>query len=147
MENISVHFGEYCISTDKTQLDIEAIHHFLANESGWSNGIPIDTVRAAIEHSLSFGLFHGEQQIGFARVVSDFATTAYLCDVYVLAAYRQQELSSKMMDVIMSHPNLQWLRRWMLATSTAAWLYQKYGFTPLAKPDIYMERFNPTIYQ
>lgn len=139
-------FGEFLITTDKTKLDIVAIHDFLSKYSGWSNNIPFDRVKTSIENSLNFGLFHNDKQIGFARIISDFSTIAYLGDIYVLDSYRGQGLSKKLMDTVIEHPNLQGLRRWILLTSTADWLYEKYGFTKLPKPELYMELFDPNIY-
>jgi N-acetylglutamate synthase-like GNAT family acetyltransferase len=147
MENIELKFGEFLISTDKTKLDITAIHDFLSNYSGWSDNIPFEKVKTSIDNSLNFGLFHNYKQIGFARVISDFATIAYLGDIYVLDDYRGQGLSKKLMDSVMSHPNLQGLRRWILLTSTADWLYEKYGFNKIPKPEIYMEFYNPNVYK
>ena len=147
MEIIEHTFGEFLITTDKEKLDIVAIHDFLSKYSGWSDNIPIDKVKISIENSLNFGLFHNDKQIGFARVISDFSTIAYLGDIYVLDNYRGQGLSKKLMESVMNHPNLQDLRRWILLTSTAEWLYKKYGFTELPKPEIYMELFNPNIYK
>ena len=147
MENTEETFGEFLITTDKTKLDIKAIHDFLSKDSGWSDNIPFEKVKTSIDNSLNFGLFHNNKQIGFARVISDFSTIAYLGDIYVLDAYRGQGLSKKLMENIMTHPNLQGLRRWILLTSTAEWLYKKYGFTPLPKPEIYMEIFNPDVYK
>lgn len=121
-------------------MDIVAINDFLANYSDWSNNILIDKVKLSIDNSLNFG------QIGYARVISDFSTIAQLGDVYVLENYREKGLSNKLMDEVMYHPNLQGLRRWIL-TSTAAWLYKKYNFTSLVKPEIYMEFYNPNIYK
>jgi N-acetylglutamate synthase-like GNAT family acetyltransferase len=146
MENIEHKFGAFLITTDKTKLDIIAIHDFLSKHSGWSDNIPFEKVKISIENSLNFGLFHNDKQIGFARVISDFSTIAYLGDIYVLDDYRGQGLSKKLMESIMTHPNLQGLRRWILLTSTAEWLYEKYGFTKLPKPEIYMELFNPEVY-
>lgn len=147
MESIENNFNNYTITTDKNKMDIVAIHDFLSNHSGWSNKISIEKVQIAIENSLNFGLFHQGNQIGFARVISDFATIAYLGDIYVLDKYRGQGLSKKLMDAVMNHPNLQGLRRWILLTSTADWLYEKYGFTKLPKPEIYMELYNPDVYK
>ena len=147
MESIENNFINYTISTDKNKMDIDAIHDFLSNHSGWSDNIPIEKVQIAIDNSLNFGLFHQGNQIGFARVISDFATIAYLGDIYVLDKYRGQGLSKKLMDAVMNHPNLQGLRRWILLTSTADWLYEKYGFTKLPKPEIYMELYNPDVYK
>jgi N-acetylglutamate synthase-like GNAT family acetyltransferase len=139
-------FGEFLITTDKTKMDVVAIHDFLSKYSGWSDNIPVDKVKTSIENSLNFGLFHKDHQIGFARIISDFSTIAYLGDIYVLDSYRGQGLSKKLMEVVMGHPNLQGLRRWILLTSTADWLYEKYGFTKLPNPEIYMELYNPEVY-
>jgi GNAT superfamily N-acetyltransferase len=147
MENINSYFEDYLITTDKNKMDLYAIHDFLSTKSGWSNDIPLNTVKTSIENSLNFGLFHKERQIGFARVISDFATIAYLGDIYVLEEYRGQGLSKQLMEQVMNHPNLQGLRRWILLTSTAEWLYEKYNFTKLPKPEIYMELYNPDVYK
>jgi N-acetylglutamate synthase-like GNAT family acetyltransferase len=140
-------FGDFLITTDKSKLDIVAIHDFLSTQSGWSDNIPFERVKVSIDNSLNFGLFHQKKQIGFARVISDFSTIAYLGDIYVLGDYRGRGLSKKLMDVVMGHPNLQGLRRWILLTSTADWLYEKYGFTKLPKPELYMELFDPDVYK
>ena len=139
-------FGEYSITTDTDKMDVVAIHAFLSQYSGWSDNIPFDRVKRSVENSLNFGLFHGSSQIGFARIISDFSTIAYLGDIYVLESYRGQGLSKKLMEVVMNHPDLQGLRRWILLTSTAPWLYKKYGFTELPNPEIYMELYNPKVY-
>jgi N-acetylglutamate synthase-like GNAT family acetyltransferase len=146
MENIEIIFDNFLITTDKSKMDIVAIHDFLSKHSGWSDNIPFDKVKTSIDNSLNFGLFHNHKQIGFARIISDFSTIAYLGDIYILENYRGQGLSKKLMDVIMEHPNLQGLRRWILLTSTADWLYEKYGFTKLPKPELYMELFNSNVY-
>jgi len=146
MKIIEITFDDFIITTDKSKLDIIAIHNFLSKHSGWSNNISFDKVKTSIDNSLNFGLFHNNKQIGFARVISDFSTIAYLGDIYVLESYRGQGLSRKLMESIITHPNLQGLRRWILLTSTAEWLYVKYGFTNLPKPEIYMELYNPTVY-
>jgi GNAT superfamily N-acetyltransferase len=137
--------GEYRISTRHDEFDIAAIHAFLRT-SYWSPNIPLEIVRRAIANSLCFGLFHGKLQIGFARVVSDHATFAYLCDVYVLDGQRGQGLGKWMMTAIMQHPDLQHLRRFMLATRDAHTLYAQYGFLPLANPSRLMEIVDPDIY-
>ena len=147
MEIIQQTFGEFSITTDKTKLDIIAIHDFLSKYSGWSDNISFDKVKISIDYSLNFGLFHSDKQIGFARVISDYSTIAYLGDIYVLEQYRGQGLSKKLMDCVMTHPNLQGLRRWILLTSTADWLYEKYGFNKLPKPELYMENFKPNVYK
>ena len=147
METIEQTFGEFLITTDKTKMDIVAIHDFLSKYSGWSDNIPFEKVKISIENSLNFGRFHNDKQIGFARVISDFSTIAYLGDIYVLDNYRGQGLSKKLMESVITHPNLQGLRRWILLTSTADWLYEKYGFNKIPKPEIYMELYNPNVYK
>lgn len=147
MKIIEHAFGDFVITTDKTKLDIVAIHDFLSKHAGWCDNIPFDTVKASIDNSLNFGLFNNDKQIGFARVITDFSTIAYLGDVYVLDNYRGQGLAKILIDVVMGHPDLQGLRRWILLTSTADWLYEKYGFTKLPKPEIYMELYNPDVYK
>lgn len=146
MKNIQQNFGEFYLTTDKRKMDIVAIHDFLSKYSGWSDNIPFDIVENSIANSLNFGLFHNGRQIGFARIISDYATIAYLGDVYVLEEYRGQGLSKKLIDFVIAHPNLQGLRRWILLTSTADWLYEKYGFCKVPNPDLYMERYNPNVY-
>jgi N-acetylglutamate synthase-like GNAT family acetyltransferase len=147
MKIIEITFDDFTITTDKSKMDIVAIHDFLSKYSGWSDNIPFERVKTSINNSLNFGLFHKDRQIGFARIISDFATIAYLGDIYVLDKYRGQGLSKKLMDTVIEHPNLQGLRRWILLTSTADWLYEKYGFTKLPKPELYMELFDPNVYK
>src|SRR6478609_3462370 len=147
MKNIEQTFGAFCITTDKTKMDVIAIHDFLSKYSGWSDNIPLEKVKISIDNSLNFGLFHDDKQMGFARVISDFSTIAYLGDIYVLDQYRGQGLSKKLMESVMTHPNLQGLRRWILLTSTADWLYEKYGFNKVPKPELYMELFDPNVYK
>lgn len=139
--------GEFVISTDRSRLDVEAVHRFLSGSSYWSQGIPLEVVRRAIEHSLPFGIYRHGEQVGFARVVTDFATFAYLADVFVLEAMRGQGLSKWLMECITAHPDLQGLRRWMLATRDAHGLYAQYGFTPLKTPERMMEKVDPDIYR
>lgn len=147
MKEINFSFGDYVITTYKNKLDLYAIHDFLSKESGWSNNIPFETLKTSIENSLNFGLFYKDRQIGFARVISDFATIAYLGDIYVLDEFRGKGLSKILMEQVMHHPNLQGLRRWILLTSTAEWLYEKYNFTRLPNPELYMELYNPEVYK
>ncbi|QXP58980.1 GNAT family N-acetyltransferase [Olleya sp. HaHaR_3_96] len=148
MEIIETHKNDYTISTDKDRLDIASMHNFLANETDWSKGIPMETLKTAVDHSLNFGLYdnNNNTQIGYARIISDYATIAYLGDVYVLKAYRGQGLSTWLINQIMAHPNLQGLRRWILLTDTAEWLYKKFGFTAVSNPECYMEKHNPKVY-
>jgi len=147
MKIIESNKGGFLISTDDEKLDIPVIYSFLTNESGWSNGISYGKVKTSIENSLNFGVYNNGKLIGFARVISDYSTIAYLGDIFLLKDYRGLGLSKWLMDEIMEHPNLQELRRWVLLTSTAKWLYEKYGFSQLLKPEIYMEKFNPNVYE
>ncbi|KEQ19240.1 GNAT family N-acetyltransferase [Endozoicomonas numazuensis] len=140
---------EFRISTDKSLLNIDIIHQFLTN-SYWASGIPRKTVELSIEHSLCFGLYLDEKQIGFARVISDQATFAYLSDVFILPEHRGQGLSKWMMTCIQSVEGLQGLqglRRFMLATADAHGLYEQFGFKGLSLPERLMERLEPDIYQ
>ena len=130
--------GRFLISTDKSKLDLDAIHRFLTR-SYWAEGIPRETVMRAIENSLCFGVYNGAEQIGFARVISDFATYAYLADVFILPSFRNQGLSKWLMAFIMKNPELKGLRRWMLATRDAHELYKQFDFTPLDKPERIMQ--------
>ena len=133
--------GAYLMTTDKGKLDLEMVHSFLKT-SYWAAGIPAEVVRRSVENSLAFGLFDGDEQVGFARVVTDYATFAYLADVFVLEPHRGQGLGKWMMEVVFSHPELQGLRRWMLATRDAHGLYRKYGFAELEDPRIFMEKYS-----
>ncbi|WP_207423002.1 GNAT family N-acetyltransferase [Desertivirga brevis] len=127
------------ISTDKTKLDIPLIHSYLSKESYWAKNIPLEIVERSIENSLCFGVYLNDNQIGFARIMSDYATFAYLADVFVLPPYRKRGVSKKLMEFIKEHPSLQGLRRWMLATMDAHGLYKQFGFSQLAHPDRFME--------
>jgi len=138
--------GGFTISTDRSKLDRKAIHEFLAG-SYWATGIPRDVVDRSIEGSLCFGIFEAEKQVGFARVITDGATFAYLADVYVLESHRGRGLAAWLMDCIFAHPELQGLRRWMLVTRDAHLLYRKSGFRDLAHPERIMEMTFPGIYE
>lgn len=137
--------GEMVISTDRALLDRDFVHGFLF-DSYWAKGIPPETLERAIENSLCFGIYDSNRQVGFARVISDFATYAYLADVFVVEEYRGRGLSVWMMECIVAHPGLQGLRRWTLATRDAHGLYAKFGFTPLETPDRFMERHDREVY-
>jgi GNAT superfamily N-acetyltransferase len=128
------------VSTDKSLLDLEIIHSFLSTRSYWARTRTKEQTRTAVEHSICFGLFDGNRQIGFARVISDRATYAYLGDVFVLEEFRNRGYSKMLMESIVSHPELQGLRRWTLATKDAHGLYEQFGFTPLNFPERWMER-------
>jgi GNAT superfamily N-acetyltransferase len=142
---IEVVRGEYVVSTDRSRIDVAAVHAFLSN-TYWSPGVPEDVIRRAIAGSICFGIYHGSDQVGFARVITDRATYAYLSDVYVLESHRGRGLSRWMMEVIMSHPDLQGLRRFSLSTRDAHGLYKKFGFGPVGNPDRQMEIMRRDIY-
>ena len=137
--------GQYSITTDRGELDIDAIHAYLSR-SFWAEGIPKETVAKSIEHSLCFGLFDGAAQVGFARVVTDRATFAYLCDVYVLESHRGLGLGKWLIETVMSHPDLQGLRRFQLVTRDAHGLYSRHGFQAPENPDRHMEIFRHGMY-
>src|SRR5215467_8178217 len=122
--------GDFVVSTDKQKFDIDLIHSFLTH-SYWAEGISKEVIQRSIDGSLCFGVFEKEKQVGFARMITDKATFAYLADVFIIEEYRGHGLSKLLMQVIMSHPDLQGLRRFMLATRDAHGLYQQFGFTPL----------------
>jgi predicted GNAT family acetyltransferase len=136
----------YHVSTDPARLDLGLIHRFLANDSYWARGISRELVERSIAHSLNFGLYHDQSQIGFARVVTDYATYGYLNDVFVLPAHRGQGLGVWLLECVVAHPELQTLLRFGLATRDAQRLYQKVGFTPLVYPERHMERLPPGYY-
>lgn len=136
--------GEYRISTNADEMDVNVIHQYLSNRSYWAIGRSMDAVRRSIRHSLAFGIYKGKEQVGFGRVITDYATFAYIADVFVLETYRGQGLSKWLMEVIISHPELQGFRRWVLATKDAHELYRKFGFAELKLPGRWMERKDPT---
>lgn len=138
--------GEFIISTERNRLQIETIQKFLSEESYWARERTLEQTERAIENSLCFGVYAGENQIGFARVVTDFATFAYIGDVFVLEEYRGRGLSKWLMEIIISYPELQGLRRWILATRDAHSLYEKFGFGELKFPVRWMEKTAPNAY-
>ena len=117
----------YLINTDKTKLNIDIIHQYLSEESYWAQGRSMETVRKSIEHSLCFGVYAADQQVGFARVVTDYATFAWLADVFILESHRGLGLSKWLVECIVTHPDLQNLKNFLLATKDAHELYRKYG--------------------
>ena len=137
---------KFYISTEKEKMDIDLIHSFLTR-SYWAEGISKEIVRRSIEGALCFGVFENEKQIGFARMITDRATFAYLADVFIIDEYRGLGLSKWLMEVIMSHPDLQGLRRLMLATRDAHELYKKFGFTQLNNVDRWMHIHYPDVYK
>ena len=137
--------GQYSITTDPRRLDIDAIHAYLSR-SFWAEGIPRETVAKSIANSLCFGLFDDAAQVGLARVVTDRATFAYLCDVYVLETHRSQGLGKWLIETVMAHPDLQGLRRFHLVTRDAHGLYSRHGFEPPLHPERHMEIFRHGMY-
>jgi GNAT superfamily N-acetyltransferase len=138
----------FSISTDKSKLQLERVHRFLSQEAYWCLGIPLEVVRKAISTSLCFGVYaESGEQIGFARVVSDQATFAWICDVYIEKEYRGRGISTWLMETLMSHPELQGLRRLCLATKDAHTLYQKFGFVVTQTPGNWLEIKNNDIYK
>jgi GNAT superfamily N-acetyltransferase len=138
--------GEFLISTDHEKLDIQTIHHFLTTETYWAAGRSVEVVRRSFENSLPFVIYKGEKTVGFARVVSDFATFAWLADVFIGQEYRGKGLSKWLMEIIIAHPELQGLRRFLLATRDAHGLYRQFGFDDLRIPYLWMERISPNAY-
>jgi GNAT superfamily N-acetyltransferase len=129
----------YTITTDKSMLDIDLIHKFLASESYWAKNRPRDVVERSIENSLCFGAFDGREQVGFARVITDYATFAYVADVFVVEAHRGRGVSKELIRAMREHPQLQRLRRWHLVTTDAHGLYRQFGFRELESPEKHME--------
>lgn len=135
----------FAVTCDPAKLDHGVIVEFLAS-SYWAKGIPAATVAKSLEGSICFAVLDGERQIGFGRVITDRATIAYVGDVFILPEYRGRGLAKWLMECILSHPDLQGLRRWVLATRDAHGLYQQFGFTPLKRPEVFMERHDPDVY-
>ncbi len=136
----------YTINTDASQMDLSFIHQFISN-SYWAKGIPLQTVQKAVEGSLAFGVFKEGEQVGFARVITDGATFAYLADVFVAEAHRGQGLSKMLMEAVMAHPQLQGLRRFVLVTRDAHGLYEQFGFAPISNPELWMQIYQPAVYE
>lgn len=134
---------EYSISTDRARLDLEVIHDYLSKESYWAKGRSIETIRRSIENSVAFGVYKGTELVGFARVITDYATFAWLADVFIVDSARGHGLGKWLVEVILAHPELQGFRRWVLATKDAHELYRRYGFEELKRPERWMERHDP----
>ncbi|WP_439698001.1 GNAT family N-acetyltransferase [Mucilaginibacter sp. AW1-7] len=135
----------FIISTDKNLLPIDVIFNYLNDDSYWAQGIPRQKLENAIENSMCFGVYNHTTLAGFARIITDKATFAYLCDVFILPEFRKKDLSKWLMQTIVKHPDLQGLRRWSLATADAHGLYAQFGFSQLSKPQNWMEIFTPYI--
>jgi GNAT superfamily N-acetyltransferase len=140
-----LHHGDILVTTDPARLDIETVHGFLTR-SYWAEGIPREVVERSIRHSICFGAFEGDRQVGFARVITDRATFAYVADVFVLPSHRGRSIGKRLMACITSHPELQNLRLWTLFTRDAHGLYRQHGFREARHPDRLMERRQPQPY-
>lgn len=138
--------GQFIVSTDRSRIDLDVVHGYL-RDSYWAKGMPRQVLERGIENSLTFGVYDGTRQAGFARVITDLATYAYLSDVFVLEEYRGRGLSKWMMECILAHPELQGLRRFALFTRDASGLYERYGFGPARSPSVYLERWVPNVYR
>ena len=138
---------EYRISTDKNELNMGFIHGFLSNEAYWCMGIPLETVKRSVENSLCFGVYYGDDQVGFARVITDYATIAYLGDVFIVSAHQGKGLAKRMMEKIMGYPELQGLRRWILLTADAHELYRQFGWKDIKSPEKWMEVVESEVYR
>lgn len=140
--------GEFVVSTDASKLDVDVVHRWLSAQSYWAPRIPYDVVRRSIEGSLNFGLYaeNGKRTVGLARIITDYATFAYVCDVFVLDQFRGLGLGVWLMECVAAHPRLQGFRRWMLATKDAHALYVKTGFKLVTEPNRWMEKTNPDVY-
>ncbi len=137
--------GEYSISTDRSRLNVELIHDYLSNTSYWATGRSLEVVERSIENSLCFGIYKNLGQVGFARVVTDYATFAWIADAFVLLDHRGRGLSKWLMEVMIAHPQLQGFRRWVLSTKDAHGLYERFGFIKLHRPERWMERPDPNM--
>ena len=137
--------GAYLISTDRDRLNIWLIHDFISTQSYWGQGRKIETVQCALDNSLNFGVYKDDEQVGFARVVTDYCTFAWLADVFVVEAHRGVGLSKWLMEVIINHHQLAKMRRWVLATKDAHGLYAQFGFAPMAQPERWKEWFRQEI--
>jgi N-acetylglutamate synthase-like GNAT family acetyltransferase len=146
MEAAEWRMTDYVISTDRSKIDVDVVHDFLS-QSYWAENIPKGIVHKSIQNSLCFGVYRQDSLIGFARVISDFATFAYLADVFILPAERGKGLSKWLMQVIIDHPELQGLRRFTLATRDAHRLYSQYGFSSFDKPERWMQKHDPGVYK
>lgn len=138
---------DYLVSDDKSKIDVRFVHHYLSSECYWSQNIPEEVVVRSIENSLSFGVYYVDRQVGFARVITDKATFAYLADVFIIEDFRGRGLSKLLVESIHAHPDVQGLRRWMLGTRDAHGLYAKFGWTAIPNPERFMQIHNADIYK
>lgn len=147
LQPTTIQHNGYTITSDKSLLQLSAIHKWLSEESYWAKGVPIDIVQQSVHNSFAIGILKDDEQVGFARVVTDYTTFGYLADVYVTGPHRGQGLSKVMMQFIMQQEWMNGLRRTMLATRDAHTLYEQFGFTTVAKPERLMEIVKPNPYQ
>jgi GNAT superfamily N-acetyltransferase len=144
-DSFSADRGDYTISADPARLDVGFVHDWLANVSYWAQGRPLEVAQKALENSLCFGVYRGAEQVGLARVVTDYATFGWLCDVFITEAHRGRGLGKWLIECVVSHPDLAGLKQIVLATRDAHELYRRYGgFTSLPAPERWMIRRNPT---
>lgn len=144
MQPLEFHRDDYTVSTDLARVDVRFVHTFLTTHTDWAKNRPYEVMEKAVQNSLNFGLYYGEQQVGYARVVTDYATFAWLCDVFVAHEHRNKALGKWLVDCVVNHPDLKTIRRILLSTRNAHELYRRYGeFQPLAHIERWMERFNP----
>lgn len=140
-QTYEIYYGEYFFSTNPERLQLDVIAGFL-KQSYWAATRPLDLIKRTLETSLCFGVYHGSLQVGFARVVTDYASVAWLCDVFIDTPYRGRGLGKLLIQTIVTHPDLQTVRRWTLNTRDAHELYRKFGFSELREPKYSMERIN-----
>lgn len=147
-KEIEIKKDGYTISTDAAKLDLAVIHQYLSRDSYWAQNIPLKVVERSVANSFCFGMYHNGEQVGFARLITDKATFAYLADVFILPGHRGKGLSKWLMSVIHSHPDMQGLRRWMLGTKDAHDLYKQFGWEPLNGEVVprFMQLHNPEVY-
>ena len=146
MNQLEIYKENFCISTDPGKLDLVFVHHFLSTGSYWARHIPSERVEKAAAHSLNFGVYDEGKQVGYARIITDYATVAYLGDVFISEPYRGKGLSKWLMQTIMTHPDLQGLRRWILLTRDAHALYKKFGWKEISSGQRWMEIHHPELY-
>lgn len=141
--------GEYLITTNIKKMNVNVIHEYLSKESYWAKNIPLKIVERFMRHSFCFAVIHQNETIGFARLVTDYATFAYLADVFILPEYRKKGLSKMLLNFIHANPELQGLRRWLLATEDAHDLYEQYDWIKLSGPQAkrFMQKHNPNVYK
>lgn len=147
MTHLTVERAGFTVSTDPSRLNVERIYHYLSRDSYWAADLPLEVLKRSIANSICFGVYEGDAQVGFARVITDRATFAYLGDVFVLPSHRGRGLSKFLMECVVSHPDLQGLRRFLLVTRDAHGVYAPFGFTPVADATGFMHIHRPDVYR